>query len=147
MAAGTEDARLWFLGGVRRAMTEACGLDKALGLSGAGLRKLQARVWQVRRDALLAKAAEAVSLDPDLTEWARCQRLVAEIAHLRRAGGGGRGLAEAPSEWPACRQYLFQASKLCRTLPQTAEGLQLALKRNRSYSLGSASTMMLADYP
>lgn len=144
---GGEAARLWFLNGVRRAMSERCGLDRALGLSGAGLRRLQARAWQVRRDALVAQAAEAVALDQDLTEWARCQRLAEEVAHLHRAGGRVRGLADPPAEWPACRQYLFRASKLCGSLPQTAEGLRLALKRNRAYSLRTASMMMLADYP
>lgn len=140
-------ARVWFLAGVRRVLREGLRLDEALGLAGGpGVRPLPDRVKLVKRDALIARAAEAVALDLAVSDWERCKRVAKEVAHLARTRAGEGEGGEPPLEWPACRRLLLEAQRLGLPLPVTAGGVRGAVLRNRAYSQNSAALMMLADF-
>lgn len=115
-------------------------LEDCLGLSGPGLRHINGTLLAIQRNQHLARAVEAISLDPDLSTWPRCERLATHVAELVKAWDRGyRAIAQPEGAWPEWKQHLFRAWRTGRQIPATARGLFGALKKSgQSVQLGTA---------
>jgi hypothetical protein len=83
----------------------------------------------IRRNRCLREAVDAISLDPGLSLYLRCERLAVHVTECQKAWNQAyRGTPEPPDAWPTWKRHLFRAWR-CGKVPATARGLYEALKK------------------
>lgn len=140
-------SRWWFERGVLRSIRRGESLDSSLGLSGAGLSCLQARLLLIQRNGYLAAAADSVALDSAVTQWQRCVRLADEAAKFMvHTWPITKRLSAPPEEWHTFKKHLWHAACTDLDIPTSARGIRYALQQNAQFSLNGSGAKLLAQY-
>lgn len=132
---------------ILRAIRKGESIDAAIGLSGAGVRKLRTQLLMLKRDRALLAALKAVALDQEATDWERCCRLG---PLLRRFVAGARPLSgrlsAPPVDWPEWKKAAFVAKATGLDLPTSPRGLYNVVQRKGEFSSREAGANLLAHY-
>jgi hypothetical protein len=132
---------------ILRAIRKGESIDTAIGLSGAGVRKLRTQLLMLQRDRALVAALAAVALDQDVSDWDRCCRLALELRRFVAVARPMSGRLSAPlADWPEWKKASFVAMKTGLDLPTSARGLSDVAKRMGEYSSRESGANLLARY-
>lgn len=141
-----DTARAW-ADGIVASVRRGESLDTSLGLSASGRRTLQTRLLHLRRDDHLKEAAAAVSLDPALSTWLRCLRLVPLIrTFVDREWRAVRLQADPPDDWPVWKVHLFRAMQTDLALPRSPRGVYDVVQRAQACSTRRSGARLLSHY-
>lgn len=139
-------AATWLREGVIKALRRGEAIDTSLGLSGVGCRSLQGKVLMLRRDIHLVRAAQAVAVDEDLSDWQRCVRLAPLLCRfMRDTWPRVMRLDEPLQAWPEWKCHAFAAARTDMRLPTTAAGLHLIIKANAAFPVEKRPATLLAQ--
>jgi hypothetical protein len=106
-------------------------LEYSLGLTGPGRRHPGEARRLSLRGHYLVKAVEAISLDPALARYPRCERLAAHVTELLKVWRQGYRHVEEPLDaWPEWKRHLFRAWRQSGSIPATGRGIYEALKKS-----------------
>jgi hypothetical protein len=116
-------------------------LDHWLGLTGPGVRQSATVQAMIRRNRCLREAVDAISLDPGLSLYPRCERLAAHVTECTKAWNRAyREMPEPPAAWPTWKRHLFRAWR-CGN-PVMTDGIPLFHADHKNLAAaGSAITL------
>ena len=123
-------------------------IDDCLGLTGPGRKHPNGTLVLLQRNYFLLQAVRAVSLDPEVNLYPRCQRLAVHVTELQKSWSLGYRHTQEPSDaWPVWKQHLFRAWRTGRKIPATARGIYEALKKTGKSFHYLTSTLKASDNP
>lgn len=132
---------------ILQAVRNGTGLDSAIGLSGAGVRRARTRLLAIRRDLHLVEAVRSVALDDAVTDWERCRRLSPLLNRFMSDTWLHVAKLTTPhAEWPTWKIEAFRAAQTGLDLPRSATRLHQLLQRTPRYSLENAGAIVLSSY-
>lgn len=124
----------WLKKGILRYIKdERLSLDKSLGLAVCGSRHISTKIAQNLRNHYLIQAVRNISLNNELSDWARCVRLAAQANRLCHFWDTQKNISLDPG-WESWKSHLFKAWDVGIGVPTTARGLYRVME-NSIYSL------------
>jgi hypothetical protein len=132
----------WLDNGILKYMVDGgeSTLDKSLGLAVCGSRHASTQLANRVRNHYLILAINHISLDDELSDWAKCGRLAEQVNKLCPFWQTHK-VKVTDINWPTWKVYLHQAWLTDIGIPGTARGLY-SVKENSTYSLHDDELIM-----
>jgi hypothetical protein len=132
----------WLKDGIFKYMRDdnQLSLDRSLGLAVCGSRHASTQLTNRVRNHYLILAINHISLDDELSDWARCMRLADQVKRLCPVWTAHE-VKISDRNWPAWKIYLHQAWLTDVGIPGTPRGLY-SVKENSTYSLHDDELIM-----
>lgn len=142
--------REWFTAGLLRALRRDEPLEQGLRLvspEGGHGGSVSRRLRMKKRNAILARALQVVTLDDSAGLWPRCVRLAEEVERFQRSEWAIYRFRESPPpHWPEARTLVWLALRCDAGLPGTAKGLYAVFKTSGACCKDSGWETVLANY-